>query len=112
MTSGAGNDIERATDIARRMVCEFGMSSLGPLAYRAPGNPWESDRGAGLSEKTAERVDEQVRQLVMTGYETARQIVAKNRDSVQALAEELLRVESLDADAVKAIIASNTVPAA
>jgi cell division protease FtsH len=57
-------------------------------------------------------VDEQVRQLVMTGYETARQVVAKNRDSVRALAEELLRVESLDADAVKAIIASNTVPAA
>ncbi len=44
MTSGAGNDIERATDIARRMVCEFGMSSLGPLAYRTPGNPWETDK--------------------------------------------------------------------
>ena len=44
MTSGAGNDIERATDIARRMVCEFGMSAaLGPLAYRTPGNPWETD---------------------------------------------------------------------
>ena len=39
MTSGAGNDIERATEIARRMVCEFGMSALGPLAFRTPGNP-------------------------------------------------------------------------
>ena len=48
MTSGAGNDIERATDIARRMVCEFGMSAaLGPLAYRTPGNPWETDKGVG-----------------------------------------------------------------
>ena len=81
MTSGAGNDIERATDIARRMVCEFGMSAaLGPLAYRTPGNPWETDRGAGISEATAQRVDEEVRELVMRGYETARQIVAKNRD--------------------------------
>jgi cell division protease FtsH len=111
MTSGAGNDIERATDIARRMVCEFGMSALGPLAYRAAGKPWENDRGAGLSEATAERVDEQVRQLVMSGYETARQIVAKSRDSVRALAEELLRVESLDADGIRAIIASHTLPA-
>jgi cell division protease FtsH len=111
MTSGAGNDIERATEIARRMVCEFGMSALGPLAYRTSGSSWDTDRGAGLSEATAERVDEQVRQLVMSGYETARQIVANNRDSVRALAEELLRVESLDADAIKAIIASTAVPA-
>src|SRR5262249_10355039 len=111
MTSGAGNDIERATDVARRMVCEFGMSSLGPLAYRTPGNPWDTDRGAGLSEATAQRVDEEVRQLVMKGYETARQIVAKNRASVRTMAEELLQVESLDADAVKAIIASTAVPA-
>jgi cell division protease FtsH len=108
MTSGAGNDIERATDIARRMVCEFGMSSLGPLAYRTPGNPWETDRGAGISEATAQRVDEEVRALVMHGYETARQIVAKHRASVKAMAEELLVVESLDADGIKAVIAANS----
>ena len=63
MTSGAGNDIERATEIARRMVCEFGMSAaLGPLAYRTPGNPWETDKGVGISEATAQRVDEEVRE--------------------------------------------------
>jgi cell division protease FtsH len=106
MTSGAGNDIERATDIARRMVCEFGMSAaLGPLAYRTPGNPWETDKGVGISEATAQRVDDEVRELVMRGYETARQIVAKNRQTVRNMAEELLVVESLDADAIKAIIA-------
>jgi cell division protease FtsH len=109
MTSGAGNDIERATDIARRMVCEFGMSSLGPLAYRTPGNPWETDRGAGISEATAQRVDEEVRALVMHGYETARQIVARHRASVKAMAEELLVVESLDADGIKAVIAASSV---
>ncbi len=107
MTSGAGNDIERATDIARRMVCEFGMSTaLGPLAYRTPGNPWETDRGVGISEATAQRVDEEVREVVMRGYETARQIIGKHRRSVHAMAEELLSVESLDSDAIKAIIAA------
>ena len=111
-TSGAGNDIERATGIARRMVCEFGMSSLWPLAYRTPDSAWETDRGAGLSEATAQRVDEEVRELVMRGYETARQIVAKNRASVRAMAEELLVVESLDADAIRAIMASSSAPAA
>jgi cell division protease FtsH len=104
MTSGAGNDIDRATDIARRMVCEFGMSALGPLSYRSAGNPWDNDRGAGISEATAERVDGEVRELVMRGYETARQIVAKNRASVRALAQELLVVESLDAEGIKAIM--------
>jgi cell division protease FtsH len=106
MTSGAGNDIERATEIARRMVCEFGMSTLGPLAYRTPGNPWETDRGVGISEATAQRVDEEVRELVMRGYETARQLVAKNRSAVKALAEELLVVESLDAEGIKAVISA------
>jgi cell division protease FtsH len=107
MTSGAGNDIERATDIARRMVCEFGMSAaLGPLAYRTPGNPWETDKGVGISEATAQQVDHEVHELVMRGYETARQIVAKNRNAVRAMAEELLVVESLDADGIKAVIAS------
>jgi len=107
MTSGAGNDIERATEIARRMVCEFGMSAaLGPLAYRTPGNPWETDKGVGISEATAQRVDEEVREFVMRGYETARQIIAKNRGAVRAMAEELLVVESLDAEGIKNVIAS------
>jgi cell division protease FtsH len=107
MTSGAGSDIEHATDIARRMVCEFGMSALGPLSFRAAGSAWDTDRGAGMSEATAKRVDEEIRDLVMRGYETARRIVEEQRDSVRALAEELLDVESLDADGIKAVIASH-----
>jgi cell division protease FtsH len=107
MTSGAGNDIERATEIARRMVCEFGMSAaLGPLAYRTPGNPWETDKGAGISESMAQQVDQEIKELVMRGYETARQIIAKNRGAVRNMAEELLVVESLDAEGIKAVIAS------
>jgi cell division protease FtsH len=104
MTSGAGNDIERATEIARKMVCEFGMSALGPLAFRSAGHAWETDKGVGMSEATAQRVDEEVRELVMRGYETARQIVSKNRASVAAMAEQLLLVESLDADGIKEIL--------
>jgi cell division protease FtsH len=111
MTSGAGNDIERATDISRRMVCEFGMSALGPLAFRAAGSPYEPDRSTGMSEATAQRVDDEVRDFVMRGYETARQLIAKNRNAVRAMAEELLAVESLDADAIKAVIAQASVPA-
>jgi cell division protease FtsH len=106
VTSGAGNDIERATEIARRMVCEFGMSALGPLAYRTPGGAWEADRGAGVSEATAQRIDEEIRELVVRGYETARQIVATNRAAVRGMADELLVVESLDAEGIRSIIAS------
>jgi cell division protease FtsH len=109
MTSGAGNDIERATDIGRRMVCEFGMSALGPLAFRAASGAWDSDnsRGAGMSEATAQRVDEEVRELVMRGYETARDLVAKNRAAVRNMAEQLLVVESLDADGIRNVIAAS-----
>ena len=80
MTSGASNDIERATELARKMVCELGMSPLGPLHFRRPSGAWESDsRAAGFSEETARRVDDEIRALVMRGYETARQIVERQR---------------------------------
>ena len=102
MTSGASNDIERATELARKMVCELGMSPLGPLHFRRPSSAWESDsRAAGFSEETARRVDDEIRALVMRGYETARQIVERQRAAVEALAEELLDVESVDADRLK-----------
>jgi cell division protease FtsH len=113
MTSGASNDIERATDLARKMVCEIGMSPLGPVHYRRPASAWDSDgRAAGFSEETARRVDDHIRDLVMKGYETARQIIERQRTAVEALAKELLDVESVDADRLKAILAAATVPPA
>jgi cell division protease FtsH len=105
MTSGASNDIERATDIAQHMVCEWGMSQLGPLAYRKPGNAFEADRPHGISEATAQRVDEEIRSVIMTGYDRARGVIDLNRDAVRLLAEELLQVESLEADDIRAILA-------
>jgi cell division protease FtsH len=104
MTSGASNDIERATEIAEHMVCEWGMSELGPLAYRKPGNAFESDRPHGISEATAQRVDEEIRRVVMNGYSKARGVIEQNRESVRLLAEELLQVESLEAHEIQALL--------
>jgi cell division protease FtsH len=109
MTSGASNDIERATDIAAHMVCEFGMSPLGPLAFSRPGgDEGPSTRpGAGrrqLSEETARRVDAEIQAIVMAGYERARGVLETRRGAVAALAEKLLDVESLDADEIAAVL--------
>jgi cell division protease FtsH len=104
MTSGASNDIERATDIAQHMVCEWGMSELGPLAYRKPGNAFEGDRAHTLSEATAQRVDEEIRRVIMTGYDRARTLIETNRESVRLMAEALLDQESLEADEIAALL--------
>ena len=101
MTSGASNDIERATDIAQHMVCEWGMSDLGPLAYRNPGNSFENDRSHALSEATAQRVDEEIRKVVIDAYNRARSIVERNRRAVDMMAKALLEDESLEADEIK-----------
>jgi cell division protease FtsH len=101
MTSGASNDIERATDIAQHMVCEWGMSELGPLAYRKPGNSFEQDRSHVLSEATAQRVDEEIRKVVMDAYDRARSIVERNRRAVDMMAKALLEDESLEADEIR-----------
>ncbi len=108
MTSGASNDIERATDLARKMVCELGMSSLGPVHFRRPSSAWDTDsHAAGFSEEAARRVDNEISALVMRGYESARQIVERQRGAVRALALELLDVESVDAERVKQILAEH-----
>jgi cell division protease FtsH len=113
MTSGASNDIERATELAAKMVCELGMSSLGPVHFRRPTGADSEGRAAGFSEETARRVDDEIRALVMRGCETARALVEREREAVRALAVELLDVESVDADRLKQILAQNLVrPAA
>jgi cell division protease FtsH len=104
MTSGASNDIERATDIAQHMVCEWGMSALGPLAFRKPGNAYDAERPHAVSEATAQRVDEEIRNVVMGGYQTARTLIEQNTDAVRLLAQELLQQESLEADEIKALL--------
>jgi cell division protease FtsH len=104
MTSGASNDIERATDIAQHMVCEWGMSALGPLAFRKPGNAYESDRAHAVSEATAQRVDQAIQKVVIDAYDRARWIIERNREPMRVLAEALLEQESLEADEIKALL--------
>ncbi len=74
MTTGAGNDIERATDMARKMVCEWGMSELGPLSFGKKEEQIflgrEIAQHRDYSEETAIRIDEQVKKLVQSGYDT------------------------------------------
>src|SRR5256886_16636029 len=78
ITTGAGNDIERATDMARKMVCEWGMSELGPMSFGKKEEQIflgrEIAQHRDYSEATAIRIDEQVNKLVDKGYETARKI--------------------------------------
>ena len=109
MTSGASNDIERATEIAERMVCEFGMSPLGPMKFVRPGGQQEADRSHHLSESTAQRVDAEIERILMEGYALAKRLLEANREAATALAEELLQVESLDAEEIAAVLARHGV---
>jgi len=82
-----------------------------PRHCRRPSGAWDSDaRATGFSEETARRVDEEIRTLVMRGFETARQIVERQRTAVEALAKELLEIESVDADRLKELLAGTVVP--
>ena len=102
-TSGASNDIERATDIATHMVCKFGMSPLGPLAFRKQGGDADGSQ-AGFSDDTARKVDEEIRALVTRGMETAARLLDERRDRVQAMAERLLDVETIDAEEIRELV--------
>ena len=114
ITTGAGNDIEQATSIARRMVCEFGMSDLGPLAFGK--NQQEIFLGRDLatqrdfSEDTAIKIDQEVKKFVMTGYQRAKDILNTHRDVLVRIAEALLVRESLDANEVKLLIEGKPLP--
>jgi cell division protease FtsH len=105
MTSGASNDIERATDIAQHMVCEWGMSALGMRAFRKPGNNFDPDKPHAMSEQTARRVDEEIEKILNGGYGCARDLLDRNRDAVRVLAEALLDQEALEADEIKTLLA-------
>lgn len=111
ITTGAGNDIERATDIARRMVCEWGMSpKLGPLAYEKSGaQPFLGMHGTGepqkhYSEAKAEEIDREIESIINTAYKTAVQILTEHRVALEALAQALLEYETIDAQEVEMLV--------
>jgi len=105
MTSGASNDIDRATDIAQHMVCEWGMSALGMRAFRKAGNTCEGDKNHAMSEATARRVDEEIEKVINGGYDCAYDLLNRNREAVKLIAEALLDQEALDADELKTLLA-------
>jgi cell division protease FtsH len=108
VTTGAGNDIERATDMARRMVREWGMSELGPLAFGAKDEPVflgrDFNQRADYSEDTAIRIDREVERIVHGAYQRARSLLTENREVLGKLALELLEKESLDGKRVYELI--------
>jgi cell division protease FtsH len=112
ITTGAGNDIERATELARRMVCEWGMSDLGPLSLGNKEEPVFLGRDftqrADYSEDTAQRIDREVRRIVQEGYESAKSVLTEHRAVLERLARELLEHESLDGARVYALIEEMT----
>jgi len=105
ITTGAGNDIERATDIARNMVCEWGMSDLGPLAFGKKEEAIflgrEIAQHRDFSEDTALQIDREVKRIVSDGYEKAKSILSSNRELLDRIAQALLVREVLDANEVK-----------
>ncbi|MDR0621675.1 MAG: ATP-dependent zinc metalloprotease FtsH [Deltaproteobacteria bacterium] len=114
MTTGAANDIERATGIARNMVCRYGMSEMGPLSFGKEESQIflgrEIARHRDYSEKTAQQIDIEVTKLVTTAYDTATRLIKAHMDALSELSARLLEKETLDAAEViqvceKAIIA-------
>jgi len=108
-TTGAGNDIERATEIARKMVCEWGMSEkLGPLTFGQKkeqiflGREFAQHRD--YSEETARLIDNEIRAIVTHSYEKAKDILQRNMAALHQLANSLLEKEVLDGRQIDSII--------
>jgi cell division protease FtsH len=105
ITTGASNDIERATELSRAMVCEYGMSDLGPLTFGKKEEQIflgrEISQHRDFSESTAIRIDEEVKKIVDQQYDRAFKIITDDRDALVRLAEALLERESLDATQVR-----------
>jgi len=114
MSTGAGNDIERATELARQMVCEWGMSDLGPLTFGKKEEQIflgrEIAQHRDYSEDTAIKIDQEVRKLVSNGYSTARQILSENRETLEKIAHALIEREVLDASEIKLLVDGKELP--
>jgi cell division protease FtsH len=114
ITTGAGNDIERATEIARKMVCDWGMSELGPLSFGKKEEAIflgrEINQHRDYSESTAVRIDDQVQKIIMNAYQGARDILTSNRDALDRIANALLEREVLDANEIAMLIEGKTLP--
>jgi cell division protease FtsH len=114
MSTGAGSDIESATDLARRMVCEFGMSRLGPLTFGKKEEQIflgrEIAQHRDFSEETARQIDLEVRRLIDEAYQSAHTIIEENQDPMHRIAKALLERETIDAEEVTMLIEGKELP--
>ena len=109
ITTGASNDIERATELARSMVCEYGMSELGPLTFGKKDEQIflgrEINQHRDYSEDTAILIDREVKKIIAEQYERARQVLEENADAMVRLSEALLELETLDSVQIRRVVA-------
>jgi cell division protease FtsH len=115
LTTGAGNDLERATEIARKMVCEWGMSDkMGPLTFGRKEEQIflgkEFARHIDYSEQTARNIDDEIHNFVTVHYDKAKKIIDENRDVVERIAEALLERETLSSDEIESLIEGHQLP--
>ena len=115
MTTGAGNDIEQATEMARKMVCEWGMSAMGPLTFGKKEEQIflgrEITQHRDYSEATAIRIDSEMGSFVKTGHDVAKKIITENSDALVKIAEALLEREVLDGAEVMTLVDGGELPA-
>lgn len=112
-TTGAGNDIERATELARKMVCEWGMSErIGPLALEKHEGPvflgMSHQTTKDYSESKAQEIDEEISKIINHGYETALRLLRENREALNNLAQALLQYETIDGAEVEILVSGGT----
>jgi len=114
LTTGAGNDIERATELARKMVCEYGMSRLGPLTFGKKEEQIflgrEIAQHRDFSEETARQIDGEVRSLVDEAYRSAYGILDTHQDAMHRMSAALLERETLDANEIRMLIDGKDLP--
>jgi cell division protease FtsH len=109
ITTGASNDLDKATEIARAMVCEYGMSELGPLTFGKKEEQIflgrEIAQHRDYSEDTAIKIDSEVKKIISNQYELAKKVILENRDALERLAQALLEYETLDAVQIRRVVA-------
>jgi cell division protease FtsH len=115
-TTGSANDFEKATEIARKMVCQWGMSELGPLTFGERDDLIFLGRDLAVnknfSEKTSEHIDEEVKKIIMSSYNRTQELIEANKDKLAKIAELLLEKEALSSDEINAIVDGKMKPEA
>ena len=113
ISTGASDDLKRATNIARKMVCEYGMSDLGPIQYEEKSEGVFLGRDYGkqknFSDKVAHEIDEEIRKIINECYESAKTVISKNKALVELLSEALMKYETLTKEQIDFIVENKSI---